>query len=54
MSLVILILIGIAVWWIIDEDNQKSKQTSHPRQNAADKEFEEVNLASKDDDFGIF
>lgn len=42
MAAVVLIIIGIVVWLIIGNDNQKPKETQHHRKNKADEEFEDM------------
>lgn len=42
MAAVVLIIIGIMVWLIIGNDNQKPKETQHHRKNKTDKDFEDM------------
>jgi len=51
MAVIVLILIGVVIWLIIGNDNQKPKNTTNHRQSKDDKEFEDMyfNGASGDD-----
>ena len=51
MGVIVLILIGVVIWLIIGNDNQKPKKTANHHQSRADKEFEDMyfNGASGDD-----
>ena len=51
MGVIVLIIIGVVIWLIIGNDNQKPKKTANHRQSRADKEFEDMYLngASGDD-----
>lgn len=42
MGVVVLIIIGVVIWLIIGNDNQKPKKKTNHRQNNADKEFEDM------------
>lgn len=42
MAILVLILIGVVIWLIIDNDNQKPKQTANHHQSKDDKEFEDT------------
>ena len=45
MGVVVLIIIGVVIWLIIGNDNQKPKKTAKHRQSKADKEFEDMYLS---------
>ena len=51
MGVVVLIIIGVVIWLIIGNDNQKPKKTTNHPQSKTDKEFEDMyfNGASGDD-----
>lgn len=51
MAVLVLIVIGVVIWLIIGNNNQKPKKTTNHRQSKADKEFEDMyfNGASGDD-----
>ena len=42
MAVIVLILIGVVIWLIIGNDNQKPKNTTNHRQSKDDKEFEDM------------
>ena len=51
MAILVLIIIGVVIWLIIGNDNQKPKQTANHHPSKDDKEFEDMyfNGASGDD-----
>ena len=51
MAILVLIIIGVVIWLIIGNDNQKPKKTTNHRQSKSDKEIEDMyfNGASGDD-----
>ena len=42
MGVVVLIIIGVVIWLIIGNDNQKPKKNKQRHRNKADEEFEEM------------
>ena len=42
MAVLVLIVIGVVIWLIIGNNNQKPKKTTNHRQSKADKEFEDM------------
>ena len=54
MEIIVLCTVGLVIWWVFKDFETQPKQKQPHNPNKEDKEFEEMNLVSKDDDFGMF